>query len=61
MVQMIKNGDYFYTYGASSQKMASVLVKTSSIGTDYIETEPDGLWDNNLDSLPVCDGCLRCE
>lgn len=56
--RMIDNGDYFYTKDSFSGKVAQVHTFIVN-NTKFIKTAADGIWNNNLDNLPICNDCSK--
>ena len=55
VIQMMDNGDRFYTLGPRSRKTAWVEKYYCTYCRQYhIKSAPDAVGDNNLDSLPYC-------
>ena len=55
VIQMMTNGDRFYTHGPRSGKTAWVeKYYCSYCRQDHIKSAADAVDDNNLDSLPYC-------
>ena len=55
VIQMMNNGDSFFTLGVQSGKKANVEKYVCSHCRAYhIKSSPDAVHDNNLDSLPYC-------
>jgi len=49
------SGEEFYTYGERSRKMAAVVrYQCQWCSRTHIQSSPDAIEDNNLDSLPSC-------
>jgi hypothetical protein len=55
VIQMMNNGDKFFTQGINSGKIAWVEKYTCNYcNQTHIRSTPDKVADNNLDSLPYC-------
>ncbi|MGE0119568.1 MAG: DUF3892 domain-containing protein [Dongiaceae bacterium] len=53
VIESIKNGsNTFFTY--VSNKRADVKVRRSAQGNEYVQTQADGQWNNNLLALYEC-------
>lgn len=52
VVSLIEGGEHFYTLNTG--KKAYLKVRVSAAGNKYVQTEADGVWQNNLLSLPEC-------
>ncbi len=55
VLQMMDNGDTFYTKGTQTGKVAEVVdYQCTYCNKRHIRSAPDATTDNNLDSLRIC-------
>lgn len=51
MVEWVERGGFAYTFDDSGDK-PRLFVRTSAEGTKYVQTQADGIWQDNLLALP---------